>query len=448
MYISDDVSTSSGVWAPKMPRRGTIKEDQMRRKFPVGMSVVAIAGAITLAACGGGGNGDGGSTTSGGGSEGGTTELSIWHGYTEADGKVLDDIVNQFNDSQEACVVNPEPIAWSSITEKLLTGLGAGNGPNIVVQGVDSGLGYGNQGAFQDVQAFYDDDQYTSTDALFPQLVEQVTWDGKAFGVPMGTAAFSVWYNTELWEAAGLTEADYPTTMDELFEVAKKLTAGDVYGMAVPDADAGFLSTILHSGGGDFITDGVPAVDSPENIETLETWQKLFVEDKISPTGMNATAAMELFGAGRAAMILNGPWEITSAESFGIEIGVFQWPSDWVAGVANYWYSTSMNDTDAETLCSYQFFDWWNSKEMQVVWQDSYYPPNRNDIPESELTDPLVATISGFSDKAHYYATGIDTGILDITNETDAMMQQITKGGDVKALAEAAQAKLEGYLGD
>ena len=34
----------------------------------------------------------------------------------------------------------------------------------------------------------------------------------------------SVYYNKDMWEAAGLTEADIPKTWDEMREVAKKLT--------------------------------------------------------------------------------------------------------------------------------------------------------------------------------------------------------------------------------
>jgi len=425
-----------------------IKEDQMvisRRRLAVLGSLTAVS--LTLVGCTGGDPDDAG--TEGGG----TTPLTLWHGYTEADGDVLQAIVDEFNESQDSYTISTEELAWSSITEKLLTSLGAGNGPNIIVQGIDTGLGYTNQGAFRSVQDYYDDDQYTSTENLYENLVEQVTWDGETYAAPMGTAAYAVYYNTDLWEAAGLTEADRPTTIDELIAVAEKLTVdedGDgtpeYYGMALPDKDAAMLSAMLHSGGGDFITDGVAYLDSAENAATLEKWQDAFVNGRISPTGMDATAAMELFGSGRAAMILNGPWEITSAASFGVPIDVFQWPGDWVQGVANYWWSTSMNDTEAEVQGTYAFFDWWNSHDMQVTWTESYYPPNRDDITEDEFSDPLVATISGFSSTAHYYLTGVSTSVSDITAETDSMTTQIMQGGDVAELLSATQAKVEGYL--
>ncbi|WP_164984038.1 extracellular solute-binding protein [Cellulomonas endophytica] len=414
-------------------------------------AVVAVA-SLTLAACSGGG-GTEGSGGSAGGSEGGPTELLAWHGYTEADGDVLQSIVDQFNASQDDYEVKTEEMAWTSISEKLLTSLGAGNGPNLVVQGVDTGLGYANQGAFVSMQDYYDDEQYTENDNFYPNLVEQVTFDGEAYGVPMGTTAFAVYYNPALWQAAGLTEADYPTTVDELLEVARTLTLDadgngepEQYGFALPDQDAGLLSALLHTGGGDFITDGENGLYSEENVATLEQWQSAYVDDKISPTGMDATAAMELFGSGRAAMIVNGPWEITSAASFGIEVGVFEWPGDWVHGVANYWYATSMNDSEEELAGVRAFSDWWNSRDMQVEWTESYYPPNRDDIEQSEFAYPIIATLAGFSNNAHYYATGISTSVSDITAETDAMMTNIAQGGDVEELLQAASDKVDGYL--
>lgn len=405
--------------------------------------VVAVASVTTLAlaACGGGSSG------SGGDSSGGVTNLVALHGYTEADGKVLDKIVANFNASQTQCQVKGQAQAWATITEKLITSLGAGNGPNLVVQGPDTARGYVNQGAFQSADAFYSDAaKYPNSAAMYPNMVDAVTWDGKKAGIPMGTAAYAVYYNKKLWADAGLTEKDYPKTVDELLAVAKKLTKGDTYGLAAPDKDAAFLSQILHSGGGDYITDGKAAIDSPQNVATLQKWQKAFTEDKISPTGMDYTKAMELFGSGRAAMILNGPWEITSAQSFGVDVGVFQWPGDWVLGVLNYWWLTNMNKTDAQKECALKFGDFWNSKEQQAVWTESYYPPNRADIPESEFKYPIIATLAGYSDQAHYYASGIQKNANDIQAESISLMQQVSKGGDVPAVTAQAQTKIAGYL--
>ena len=48
--------------------------------------------------------------------------------------------------------------------------------------------------------------------------------DGKVYYIDYGIMTGSVYYNKDMWEAAGLTDADYPKTWDEMREVAKKLT--------------------------------------------------------------------------------------------------------------------------------------------------------------------------------------------------------------------------------
>ncbi|MDR1825532.1 MAG: extracellular solute-binding protein [Bifidobacteriaceae bacterium] len=432
--------------------------------------MVAALSLVGLAACSddssssdGGGGGDSTEATSGGDSSGdsgstaeGVTNILLWHGYTEADGDVVQKIIDNFNASQSQYHVTAEQMAWSSIIEKLVTSLGSGDGPNAMVYGPDVALGYINQGAFISQQDYYDDTTtYKNQFAVYENLIDQVTWNGEIYGAPMGTAPYSVYYNTDLWAAAGLTDADIPTTIPELMEVAKKMTVdenGDgtpeTYGFAIPDTSDNSiqLSTWLHSGGGDFITDGVAYLDSPENIATLEMLQKAVVEDKISPTGIDSTAAMELFGAGRAGMIFNGPWEITSAQSFGIPCSVFGWPGTWTAGVANYWWSTSMNDTPEEKAALYAFEDFWNSYEQQVIWTESYYPPNRGDIPQEEMAYEIIGTLSQYSEYAHFYMSGSAASLPDIAAEVDTLVSSAFKGGDVPSLLATAQEKITGYL--
>ena len=48
--------------------------------------------------------------------------------------------------------------------------------------------------------------------------------DGKVYYIDYGMMTGTVYYNKDMWEAAGLTEADIPKTWDEMREVAKKLT--------------------------------------------------------------------------------------------------------------------------------------------------------------------------------------------------------------------------------
>lgn len=61
--------------------------------------------------------------------------------------------------------------------------------------------------------------------------------DGKIYYTDYGLMTATMYYNTDMWAAAGLTDADIPTTWDEFREVAKKLTIRDDSGNLV---QAGF----------------------------------------------------------------------------------------------------------------------------------------------------------------------------------------------------------------
>jgi multiple sugar transport system substrate-binding protein len=61
--------------------------------------------------------------------------------------------------------------------------------------------------------------------------------DGKVYYTDYGLMTATMYYNTDMWTAAGLTDDDIPTTWDEFREVAKKLTIRDEDGNLI---QAGF----------------------------------------------------------------------------------------------------------------------------------------------------------------------------------------------------------------
>lgn len=71
--------------------------------------------------------------------------------------------------------------------------------------------------------------------------------DDNVYYIDYGMMTGSVYYNKEMWNAAGLTEADIPTTWDEFREVAKKLTIkdGDNFVQAGVNVNEDFYQTLL-----------------------------------------------------------------------------------------------------------------------------------------------------------------------------------------------------------
>ncbi len=153
-------------------------------------------------------------------------------------------------------------------------------------------------------------EQITDVDDFSPALRRSFTRDGELVCVPKDTSSLALIVNTELWQAAGLTEADRPETWEQLRDVAERLTGDGVTGMVTTE-EYQRLGAFLRQAGG-WITNPEQTemtADAPENEEGLEfvrgmlndgTWQ--YASD------LDAQWAGEAFGEGQAAMTVEGGW--------------------------------------------------------------------------------------------------------------------------------------------
>lgn len=163
--------------------------------------------------------------------------------------------------------------------------------------------------------------------------IEPMMYDGKVYTIPVGDSTGVMFYNKELWAEAGLTEADIPTTWDELRAVAKRLTKFDgdkivVNGLDI--ADGYFLLALNYQKGYNvFAEDGKHSqMNNPGALEAAKMLQGFITEDKIFAPGSGA--AQERFGNQQSAMMYNWTWaggwlEGNVGDTF--EWGVFPTPT-------------------------------------------------------------------------------------------------------------------------
>jgi multiple sugar transport system substrate-binding protein len=413
--------------------------------------------AGSLAACGNGS--DSASTDSNG-----VVNITMWHGFSEADGKTLEKIVDGFNKSQSKYHIKAQLQPWSTIGETMVTKVSSGNGPDFVTTGADNGQGWSNDGTFQCVQDFYDDasnDTKNYLDTVTAQTEFSIDGEKQQCAVPMGYAPTSVWYNTKMWKDAGLTEADAPKTWDDLLEVAKKLTKSDgtQYGMAL--SDFGWAPFLKGNGSGVYTTKSKPSLDTPENLAFL-TKMRQFYKDGYSQTGMDDTAARESFESGKSAMVIVGPWEDQAATDKGIEHDTFAVPDGtgtykYVGGKSGsntgstglYWWVTSQVGDSAKKKGIYEFFKYYNNKDNQIKWSlGSAYPPNNKLVTAEDLKSrPMIAKIAQYTDNSYIGYTGLNGGFGDIVATVDGITQNVARtDDDIKGMLQKGQTKIQGYL--
>lgn len=390
---------------------------------------------------------------------GDTVELEFWHGYTEADGKVLDELVAEFNASQDDVEITPVTKPWATLLDTALPALSAGDGPQLVALPPENIPTWASKGALIPLDDWYDDPE-SGADTLNPGAVSTGLADGERFGAPLSFTPLSMFYNTALFEAAGV---EVPTTWDEWVEAATALTIdenGDgtpeQYGLALQDnatVGNGVWMSLLKSGGGDVVTeDGEVVVDSPENVSTLEFWAAAVADHQISPTGLTGVDGDELFKAGKAAMTFAGPWMATIAADSGIDYGIAPLPAgpDGIkesALAVDLAITSQASEADVAGIQS--FLTWFYQPENMVTWSlASGWPPLTTDVDASEVSEnPVVAALTEQSE----YGVALLPGVIpqaDVLSALDTATQQALAGGDVAELLATAQAEMEAALAD
>ncbi|QJU54214.1 ABC transporter substrate-binding protein [Herbiconiux sp. KACC 21604] len=420
------------------------------KKLLAAAAVLATA-SLGLAACS---SGDSGSASDG------PVRLTFWHGYTEADGDVLQGIIDDFNASQDEVEVSTEVKTWAVIDDTLLTALSADQGPDVVAMPAERLPVYAAKGAFTDLTDFYASAD-SNTAELNPQAVEMETVDGTAYGVPTGFVPLAVYYNKALFDAAGITA--FPTTWDEWVDTAKKLTVdenGDgtpeQYGMVLPDHATvanGVWPSLFYGNGGDIVEDGTTAVlDSPENAETLKYWADAVANDKISPTGVDGVGADGLFSSGKVAMTIGGPWMSSIATENSIDYGIAAIPAgpvDQAASAIGVSMGITAQADDAKVAAAEKFFSYFFSEDVATEWSlGSGWPPLRTDIPASAVaSNPTVAALTEISGTSRALLPGV-VNSSDVLTEMDVVTQKALAGGDIASLLSDGQAAIQATLDD
>lgn len=409
------------------------------------------ATAIALAACTGPSTDDGG--------DGGKISIDFWHGYTEADGEVLDSLVEEFNASQDSIEITPSTKPWATILDTVLPALTSGTGPQLLALPPENIPAYASQGALQPLDDWYDAAEGGAA-SLNDQAVATGTVGGERFGAPLSFTPLTMFYNTALFDAAGV---EVPTTWEEWVDAARSLTLdsdGDgtpeQYGLALGDhatVGNGVWVSLLQSGGGDVVTpDGEVVVDSPENLATLEFWADAVQNDKISPTGLTGVDTDGLFSSGKAAMTLAGPWMASIAESSGIEYGIAALPAGPAGTKASALavdMTVTSQATDAEREAIGEFLTWFYEKENMITWSlGSGWPPLTTEVTADEVAEnPVVAALTEQSQYGVALLPGV-TAQTDILAELDAVTQKTLAGDDPARLLSDAQAAMTDTLAD
>jgi multiple sugar transport system substrate-binding protein len=200
----------------------------------------------------------------------------------------------------------------SNLTLQLTEGFAGGSPPDVF---------YGETPLFESLakngQLLVSGNLVAAPGSFFPSLVNAYTYNHTFYCVPKDSSTLAVEINTALWQKAGLTNANLPTTWAKLAYDAKKLTSGGVTGLVISDS-LDRLGAFMAEAGGGYMNPAHTAFtfDSPQNVQALTYIQGLAKAGYLKfPEQVDSSWGGEALGTGKAAMTVEGNWVIGAMQS-------------------------------------------------------------------------------------------------------------------------------------
>lgn len=257
-----------------------------RRRF------IATSGLVTtgLAGCtgfgSGGGNGSGGGDGGGGGGGGGsgTTKLVYWHqeGVPHRQ-KQFEKYTQKFNEQHDDIQVTVEPQNWNEVFGKLTSALEAGNEPDFMFSLPAFTMTFQARDALVDVSDIVKD--LKKEHQMFDNAITPFQYEGGTWGIPMWDMVFLNHYRTD---TLGKTNVWPPENWDQWLQAATEVTGDDHYGITLPAAKnlwttENLYTLMINNGAYVYGPKGKVMFDTPETVETLAFYKKMFTQ--ASPPG-------------------------------------------------------------------------------------------------------------------------------------------------------------------
>ncbi|MCL4529959.1 MAG: sugar ABC transporter substrate-binding protein [Chloroflexi bacterium] len=247
------------------------------------------------------------------------TEISMMMWGDPAELDVWNQIVADFHQANPNITVKVEVSDWDSYWTKLKTLLSAGTPPDVFAMDAPLYLDYQSRGVLLNLQPYLNKNP-DMLNGVYPQTLEAYKTPDGMYGLPRDFQTIVLFYNKDMFDAAGVA---YPTadwTYDDLRAAAKKLTKigadGKVtqfgYSLDLWDFEPG-MSEIIWSYGGDLINaeHTKTLVGAPKAREAFQfLHDMMFVDKSIPDTNTASEYGGDPFLAGVSAMTAFGHWVV------------------------------------------------------------------------------------------------------------------------------------------
>ncbi|MBL1420595.1 MAG: extracellular solute-binding protein [Alphaproteobacteria bacterium] len=309
-------------------------------------------------------------------------EIEYWQYFYEARVTAIDTLIEKFEAENPDITVKHTTFPYADYRTKVAAAIPAGQGPDVVQ------LFYGWLNDYVEAKLITP----LPTDAFPPAMIEKEFFpmvqamkkDGAYMALPTAVRSLALFYNTRLFEEAGIDGP--PTTLDELVDIAKKLTKKDAAGnitqvgitTGMNAQDHHWWREVLtRQFGGDPYKDDYKTVNYSDEAgaAALKWYSELETLHEVTQAGF-MDEGQAAFKAGRAGMHIDGSFRIGALKSTrGLQWGVAELPAGpdgMKSNYSSYWVNGITSKAEGEKkAAALKFLAFVTSDEAMQIWLDT-----------------------------------------------------------------------------
>lgn len=215
----------------------------------------------------------------------GKVEVDFWYSGGKTAVNVVQDIVDEFNESQDKYEVKTTTQAdYTETYEKLQAGIAGNNAPDMALLDVDKSRNLSEKNLIEDLSSYVEADTDFNADDFLPVFYNQgKDENGKLFALPAYGTTQVLYYNVEAFKNAGIDPESIKTWQD-LADAAKKMTSADgsFIGWEPMWGYANLVDASLSNGASLLSEDGKTClINSKEWVDVWESFRTWIHDDKI-----------------------------------------------------------------------------------------------------------------------------------------------------------------------
>jgi multiple sugar transport system substrate-binding protein len=248
-----------------------------------------------------------------------TEEALIMWERTGGNAQMVDALVCAWNGRNPDRPISLEYIEHTAMVDRLARGLATGDVPDLMGLDLIYGPQFTSAGQLQDITDLVDQDLMATA---VQGHIDVATWEDRLYGVPLYADVSALFWNKDLFEAAGLDPEVPPTNLTELHDMAAAINGIEdgVYGYYLPGNCAGCniftFGPMIWANGGKIepAAPGDEAMVTPEVIAPVLEWARMMhQEGLIDPAAQSEDGATfaQVFGSGNVGIMGTGNFNIT-----------------------------------------------------------------------------------------------------------------------------------------